>query len=53
MSKDTEKTPGTKTPNPNIEYLSWWGFALVWVKVISIVGGLALILKYIFKLPIF
>lgn len=53
MSKNTEKTPGTPTPNPKIEYLSWWGFALVWVKVIAIGGAIVLILKYIFRLPIF
>lgn len=53
MSKNTEKTPGTPTPNPNIEYLGWWGFLFVWVKVFAIAGVIVLILKYIFKVSLF
>jgi len=49
MNKNTKKTPVTPTPNPNIEYLTWWGFLFVWVKVFSVVGVIVLILKYIFK----
>lgn len=55
MAKNTEKTPGTHTPapTPNIEYLGWWGFLMVWVKVFAITGVIVLILKYIFKVSLF
>ena len=52
MSKNTEKTPGTPTPNPNMEYLGWSGFALVLVKVFAITGIVVLILKYIFRISL-
>jgi len=51
MNNKTDKPEGGH--KVEIEYLGWWGFALIWVKVFAIGAVLALILKYIFKLPLF
>ena len=49
MNKNTNNAPSAT--GPHIEELGLWGFALLWIKVISSVAVIVLILKYVFKIP--
>lgn len=51
MSNNTEKN-STDTKS-RIEYLGWWGFLLMLAKVFAITAATVLILKYIFRVPLF
>ena len=51
MSNNADKNSQNK--GPHIEYLGWWGFLVMITKVFAITATIVLILKYIFRVPLF
>lgn len=50
MSDNTKKN--SSGGKPGVEYLGWWGFLLLWLKVFALTAVVVLVLKYVFRVPL-